>query len=416
MAPPGFERRVVFLVGAVQFVNILDFTIVMPLGPDFTRALGIPSSNIGYITAAYTVAAAVIGFLGSFFLDRFDRRAALAVCLVGLGAGTAAAGLAGDLPSLLAARLLAGLFGGPATSLAMSIIADVIPRERRGKAMGAVAGALSVAQVVGIPAGLRLALVGGWRLPFFVVGALGAAAALGTVLLLPPMRGHLERAEHDGPAATASAESSLANLLARPVVRLSYLMTALVMGAGFLVVPNLATYVQSNLGWPRAHLEYLYAIGGSATFVTNRLFGRLVDKLGSFTVGTAGVLLAMALMVPLFVAPPPGLPVLPVFVGFMILLGARNVAYNSLTTQVPHPAERARFLSLQSTVYHLASSIGATASARIMWERPDHRLGGMDRVAILSMALMALFPVVLRLVERRLSREAAVGSLAHPPL
>ncbi len=39
------------LVGAVQFVNILDFTIVMPLGPDFSRALGIPSSNIGYVTA-----------------------------------------------------------------------------------------------------------------------------------------------------------------------------------------------------------------------------------------------------------------------------------------------------------------------------------------------------------------------------
>src|SRR5215831_619674 len=131
------ERTLVFLVGAVQFVNILDFVMVMPLGPDFAKALGVPISKLGLIGGSYTAAAAFSGLLGSFFLDRFDRRKALAVAMFGLVLGTAAGGRARDLTGLTLARVIAGVFGGPATSISYAIIADVIPAERRGKAMGA---------------------------------------------------------------------------------------------------------------------------------------------------------------------------------------------------------------------------------------------------------------------------------------
>src|SRR5690554_3091237 len=89
-APAASERLIVFLVGAVQFVNILDFVMVMPLGPDFARALGVPVADLGYVGGAYTAAAAVSGLIGSFFLDRLDRRPALVAAMLGLVAGTAA--------------------------------------------------------------------------------------------------------------------------------------------------------------------------------------------------------------------------------------------------------------------------------------------------------------------------------------
>ncbi|MFP2902067.1 MFS transporter [Corallococcus sp. 4LFB] len=92
------ERAVVLLIGAVQFVNILDFVMVMPLGPDFAKGLGIESSHIGTIGGSYTAAASVAGLLGGYFLDRFDRRKALAVCMLGLVAATAAGGLALGCP------------------------------------------------------------------------------------------------------------------------------------------------------------------------------------------------------------------------------------------------------------------------------------------------------------------------------
>jgi len=142
------ERSIVFLVGAVQFVNVLDFMMVMPLGPDFANALGITTSHIGIVGGSYTLAAAVTGVVGSLFLDRFDRRVALGVAMLGLVLGTALGGLATGLPSLLFARVVAGSFGGPATSLSLAIIADAIPKARRGKALGAVMAAFSVASVL----------------------------------------------------------------------------------------------------------------------------------------------------------------------------------------------------------------------------------------------------------------------------
>ena len=52
------ERLLVFLVGAIQFVNILDFMMVMPLGPDFARALGISTAHLGTVGGSYAAAAA----------------------------------------------------------------------------------------------------------------------------------------------------------------------------------------------------------------------------------------------------------------------------------------------------------------------------------------------------------------------
>src|SRR5687767_1261140 len=121
--PPISERAVVFLVGAVQFVNILDFVMVMPLGPDFAAGVGMDNDEVGYVAAAYTAAAAVSGLLGATFLDRFDRRIALGVSMVGLVAGTAVGGLATGFWTLVLARAIAGAFGGPATSLSYAIVA-----------------------------------------------------------------------------------------------------------------------------------------------------------------------------------------------------------------------------------------------------------------------------------------------------
>src|SRR5688572_21003581 len=88
------ERWIIFLVGAVQFINILDFMMVMPLGPDFALALGIPESHLGWIGGSYTAAGAIAGIGGAFFLERFDRRKALTVAMLGLVLSTAAGGLA----------------------------------------------------------------------------------------------------------------------------------------------------------------------------------------------------------------------------------------------------------------------------------------------------------------------------------
>src|SRR5216110_3166768 len=121
-APPFSERKLVFLLACVQFINIVDFMMVMPLGPDFARALGMPVDRLGLVAGSYTAAAAIAGLVAAQFLDRFDRRKALFVAMLGLVTATAAGGMATGLGTMLLARIMAGMFGGPATSLSLSIL------------------------------------------------------------------------------------------------------------------------------------------------------------------------------------------------------------------------------------------------------------------------------------------------------
>jgi predicted MFS family arabinose efflux permease len=409
------ESTTVLLVGAVHFINVLDFVMVMPLGPDFTAALGIPTSYVGLIGGSYTASACVSGLIGAFVLDRFDRRAALAVAMLGLVAGTAAGGLATGLGTLVAARVMAGFFGGPATSIGYAIIADCIPPERRGRAIGALMGAFSIASIVGVPVGLELARAAGWRAPFLAVGALGVPVTLGVAFALPPLRRHLEGGPPRAPG--------LGELFADGTVRWSYTMTALAMLSIFIVVPNVATFFEFNLGYPHAHLSRLYLAGGLASLLSMRAVGSLVDRFGSAATGAFGALLFVAGTWAAFVASPPPLSPVVLFVALMVSGAFRNVSSNTLTSKVPNPRERARFMSVQSAVQHAASAVGGFLSTRLLSERPDRSLVGMPRVALIaSLLALALVPV-LWLVDRRVRRRAraeadadlAPASLPHPP-
>ena len=416
------------LVAAVQFVNILDFVMVMPMGPDFAAALAIPLSSLGYIGGAYTFSAAIAGLGGSFFLDRFDRRQALAVAMAGLVIGTALGGFAAQLASLapivwlshatgqpaalvalMSARVVAGMFGGPATSISISIIADKIPPQRRGKAMGTVMGAFALASVVGVPIGLESARRFGWRAPFFGVAAIGAVVALGAVWLLPPLTGHLE-------AARARNRYAFLDLFGRPLPMLSWLTTGVLMMAAFILVPNISSYVQGNLHYPRARIGLLYMCGGVLSLLATQAGGRLVDKIGAARTALIGTAILLTTTAIGFVIYPPLISVLVLFMLFMTAMGLRNVSYQTLASRVPEADERAGFMSIQSAVQHLASSLGAFASAAILTV-DNGILIGMPKIGAISMALSAVVPVLIFALEKSvLARDRSRLSPPAPTL
>lgn len=392
--PPRLsERAVIFLIGAIQFVSILDFVMVMPLGPDFAHSLGFPESLSGAVAGSYAGAAALAGFVGSFFFDRFDRRRVLIVAMLGLVCSTFLGGFATGLYTLMAARVLAGLFGGPVTSVAFSIIMDIIPAERRGRAFGAVAGAFSIASIVGIPIALKLAEWSSWRMTFWSIGGIGALVLAYAWSILPPMTGHLAGARQRTPTAT------LRRLIERPVVRLSYLMTAITMAAGFMIIPNIAAHLQLNLGFPRASLGQVYFVGGIVSFAATRLAGRLNDSIGAARTALAGCLLLSAVIAIVFIITPPGLPVVTTLAFFFLAMGLRNVSHIALASQVPRADERAGFMSLQSTTQHLASAAGSFGAAQMLTVS-DGRLVGIHLVAAIAIVLTLVLPLIMHRVER----------------
>jgi predicted MFS family arabinose efflux permease len=412
------ERTILLLVSAVQFVNVLDFVMVVPLGPDFAAALGIPMSSLGLVTGSYTLAAAAAGAAGAGFLDRFDRRSALAVAMAGLVAATAAAGLATGLWTLLAARVAAGLFGGPATSLAFAIVADTVSPERRGRAMGVVMGAFSVATVVGVPAGLWMAQAGGWRTPFLAVAGMGVVVAAGALLLMPPMRGHLVHARD----AVARGYAFLRD----PAALLSLSATATSMAATFSVVPNLAAFLQFNAGLPRDRLGFLYMAGGALSFAVLRVVGRAIDRFGAPRMAAAGTVVLLLNLALDFAPAAPLLPAWAIFILFILANSIRNPSLSTLASRVPRASERARFQSTQSAVQHLASAGGALLSSVLLSTGEGGALSGMWRVAAFSGAMAIALPLLLAAVQPRVlrresaertekAREAAVATTAREP-
>ena len=179
------------------------------------------------------------------------------------------------------------------------------------------------------------------------------------------------------------------------------------MAAGFIVIPNFPTYLSQNLGFPPERLWQVYLYGGLVSFVTLRAVGPLVDRWGSFRVGTAGSLLVVLCTATLFLYYPRWLPIPVLFMGFMLAMGVRNVAYHTLTSRVPENPVRARFMSLQSAVQHLASAAGAFLGAQLLTDLPDGTLGGVPAVAWTSIALTLGVSPLLFAVERRVRlREA----------
>ncbi len=408
--PPRFTPRqlsIVALIASVQFVNVLDFVMVMPLGRDFALALDFSEAHIGYVAGAYTASACLAGLFGAPYLDRLDRKTALCLAMVGLATGTALGGLSVSFETLLAARLLAGAFGGPATALAIAIVSDSVPTQLRGRALGLVMGAFSIASVLGVPAGLWLGEQLGWRAPFFAVGGLGVLVSVVAFVLLPSMRGHLEkRAAH--PVTTAE-------LVSRPIVIVTYSMTAVTMMAGFVLIPNISGYLQMNLDYPRGRIDQLYLFGGLASVVSMQVAGWLVDRYGSFRTSIAGTVIVVSVMWAGFFEYPPRLSPLLMFIGFMTGMALRNVSYSTLNTKVPEPEVRARYQSLSSSVQHGASALAAIVSAQLLSRVPrvplvegksEFVLTGMHRVAGLAMTLTLLIPLLLWWIEGQVRRRA----------
>src|SRR5262245_12104313 len=220
----GAEWLLLLVLAAVQFAHIVDFIIIMPLGPQFIRELRISEADFGVLVSAYGFSACLSGLLAARFVDRFDRKRALLVLYAGFTAGTLLCAAASDYWLLLVARAVAGGFGGVAGTTLLSVVGDTFPYERRATAMGVIMAAFSVAMIVGVPLGLYLAHALGWRVPFTALGILSVLVLVVASLVLPPLRGHL--------AAPAQEESGgmVRVLLDSNHLRAYALMAALVLG------------------------------------------------------------------------------------------------------------------------------------------------------------------------------------------
>ena len=388
------EKTLILTLGLIQFVNILDFVMVMPLGPDLAAAIDMPLENIGYIGGAYTFSAGIVGLIAALYLDALPRKFGALFFLFGLALATVAGAFVTNETQLLITRLAAGAFGGPLTALAHAIIADCVPPERRGKAVGKITAAFAVASVVGVPFGLEVSARSGAHSVFLVTGILCFVVMAIAYFKLPEIK-----ISYHAPATRVR----LLNLLkmARSALPLrAYGLIALATFSSFTVIPHIATHFIVNLHYPRDNLGLLYLIGGVITFFSMRMAGDLVDKIGvSITSAVYACFMAVSLLSG-FIFYPSFVPTSVVFICFMVAGTGRSVCLQTFSSKIPAPHERGAFMSLNNAIMHFGSSLGAYLSSLILFEEAG-RLENIAEVSSLSLVITALIPLFLYMAEKK---------------
>lgn len=170
-APPALSRRQTNVVFATIMLGMLlaalDQTIVSTALPTIVADLG-GSGHMAWVVTAYMLAESVSTILAGKFGDLFGRKLVFQVSAVIFVVGSAVAGVANGMVTLIIARAVQGIGGGGLMVTAMALIADVIPLRERGKYQGALGAVFGVTTVIGPTVGGLLTDHVSWRWCFYL--------------------------------------------------------------------------------------------------------------------------------------------------------------------------------------------------------------------------------------------------------
>ena len=398
MSDIRLERKVVWLAALIQLANVIEFMIILPLGPDLTVGIGIPSSNMGLLGGIYTFAAAFSAILVAPYLDRFDRKKAVIFFLIGLSIGTYLYSLALDTYSMLAGRTLSGIFGGPLTALSMSMVIDLVHVARRGRSIAIVTSAFTISSVLGIPLTLELAGIFDWKMPFITIAGFTILVAVAIFITLPSMSGHIDK------TTSTSQKVPLLSMLKKPEIRQTYLILSLQSFAQFMLFAGSLNYFIFNLGFPRDDLSIIYIIGGALSFAAMMLTGRIIDFYGN------RLLLFILTIVYVFILydgcmHTPFMSVTFIFNSFMLCAAIMGAIASTIASETPGDKERAAYMYLQSICRHLAAGAGFLISSLVFTTNLDGSLNNIGALAITSILCLISLPFLIVMLRKILSKK-----------
>lgn len=372
------ERILLLTLAAVQFTSIVDFMVVMPLGPQLMRTLGIDPRQFGWVVSSYTFAAGLAGLAAAAVLDRFGRKVVFLTLYTGFLVGTLLCGLAPTYRWLLAARIATGAFGGILGGQALAIVGDVFPDQRRGRATGALMSAFALASVAGVPAGLYLGTVWGWHVPFLALAALGLPLLIVAAATMPPLRDHVGKT-HSHPW------TQFRETLTHPNHLRAYALIVTLMFGAFAVIPYLSAYYVANVGMTETQLPVVFVAGGAVTLVGAPLIGRLADRFGKLRVYRIVAPVSAVMMLVLTHLPPVALGWAALASATLMLSNAgRMVAAMAMITGSVEPRRRGGFMSANSSLQHLATGLGAAVGGLIITQGTGGTLLHFNRVGYIA--------------------------------
>jgi DHA1 family tetracycline resistance protein-like MFS transporter len=346
------------VVVLIVLVDLLGFTIVMPLLGPFAKSYGFNPAQIGLLIAAYPmcqlIAAPILGRLS----DKYGRRPVLIFSQLGTAISFVILGLSRHYPTMLMARMLDGASGGNIL-VAQAYVADVTPPEHRSRSLGMIGAAFGVGFVLGpLLGGLIVALPvdPAWRLrlPFLVAAGFSTVAWVLVLFRLPESR------PGDGSArseARVLSRRGLADTFRLPGVGRLVTLAALNVLAFAALEGTFALYLRERLEWSEDGAMFGFAfLGLVSALVQGGLIRRLVPKLGEPRLIVAGLALSVVGFATLgFARHTPGVLGAILAVGLGQGLASPSIA--GLLSRMTPPSEQGAVFGVSSSAQTLARMI-----------------------------------------------------------
>lgn len=377
--------RIAAVIAFIQFTNALEYMMFNPIFAFMAADFAVPVSFSGYVSGLYTTGAVLSGIIAFYWIGRFNKKRFLIANMALLGLLTFLTTLTSSFSLLLTLRFCAGLLGGTTMGVGISILINHAPTHLRGKMLAAVIASFSIVSIAGMPTILFLCTHYGWHIALWFISTLCLLALPLIITVIPQDRVSFET-PHSQPLNVDILLFASAN--------------ALVQFSPMLVVPVLVPLLLQQPGASQDMLSWLFFGGGMAGYLSTKMTGVLTTRFSAVVLATAStIVFILSLLIPILGLPHPALFI-------TLLLGAsysRLVSSSAVTIQFPDNRQRAGFMSLQTSMMYLITTIAFFLSSFLL---PGHDMSQQKMNTLLTVsAISALgFPIIVIILQKKLAK------------
>ncbi len=382
------------LIFTIVFIDLLGFSLILPLLPFYAGSFGATPTQVGLLIASYAAAQLVGAPLLGRMSDRFGRRPILIVSLLGTVLGFLILGFARSLWMLFFSRILDGFTGGN-ISVAQAYIADISDERNRARNFGLIGVAFGLGFIFGPATGGALSVYG-FSVPALVAALLSALSLLGVVFLLPES---LRPEARTSLATRKREEFTLRNLwqaLSRPQAG-PLLSIRFFFGLAFSMFQTIfPLYAEYRLGLDARSTGLVLAyVGMLVVLVQGVAIGQLTARFQERTLIVSALVLMMLAL--LMWAITPDLPVLlVVLIPLAFAGGVLNTVLNSSLSKAVHPEEVGGILGLSASLESLTRIISPSVGGYLLGTIGAWAPGIFSALVVTGVAFFAWQRLIVR--------------------
>jgi DHA1 family tetracycline resistance protein-like MFS transporter len=403
------NNKALFAIFLIVFIDLLGFSLILPLLPYLARTFQASDFQIGLLVASYAAAQLIGAPILGRLSDKYGRRPVLLISIAGNAVGFIILGLANTLWVLFLARILAG-FTAANISVAQAYISDVTDEKNRARGLGLIGAAFGLGFIIGPAIGGALSQVS-YSLPAFISAALSIFNFVLVVTWLPESL----TAEHRRAIANTDrlpfTIPALIQVLRRPLIG-PLLNTRFFFGMSFSLFQTIfSLYALERFNLNAQQVGYILAyVGILSVFTQGFLIGRLTNRFSeNALILVATIIMAAAL---LGWALAPSVPVLLIIMAPIAVSGGiLNTVINSAITKSVSPVEIGGMLGISTSLEAMTRVISPSLGGLIL-ELVGKRFGtqvGTSAPGILaSLMLFGLVSYVYRFIYHAQPSPAAV--------